>query len=245
MPADRLLRLTTSQRLACRRDPRLHLLRVVGLACLGLVGPGLAACSPTLVDGRYACPDGRCPSGWFCHADRVCRQAAPADGGVDAHDPVDAPVEPLTPCTTDAECGALRCYRGPDDDWPTGRCSPACTMDRDCIVLPGTPACDTASSDRCILLCDETAPSCPAGLGCVAIYRDSGNPSTTLGECRPTDAPITASSGRACTDDLDCGVEETCAEMRCARPCTRGILPCATGEECVASAAGDVCRSAT
>jgi hypothetical protein len=215
------------------------------LACLGLA-TSLSACAPALVDGRYACPDGRCPSGWFCHADRVCRQAAP-DAGPEPADgaQLDAAVEPLTPCTTDAECGALRCYRGPDDDWPTGRCSPACTMDRDCVSLPGTPACDTVGSDRCILLCDETDPSCPAALRCVAIYRDSRDPRSTLGECRPSDAPITVSSGAACTEDLDCGVEETCAEMRCARPCARGVLPCASGEECLPSMAGDVCRRAT
>jgi hypothetical protein len=215
--------------------------------CLGLAGlaPSLEACSPTLVDGRYTCPDGRCPSGWFCHEDRVCRQAAPSDAGADAPVLADAAVEPLTTCTTDAQCGALGCYRGPNDDWPTGRCSPSCGMDRDCVSLPGTPVCDTVSSDRCILLCDEADSACPAELRCVAIYRDSGDPSTTLGECRPTDAPITASSGAACTDDLDCGVEETCAEMRCARPCARGVLPCASGEECLPSMAGDVCRRAT
>ena len=210
--------------------------RAVTLACL-LV----AACSPALVDGRYSCPDGRCPSGWSCHADAVCRQAAPSDAGLDASSP-DAAVEPLTPCTMDDECGALRCYRGPTGDWPTGRCSPACTMDRDCVALPGTPVCDTSSSDRCILLCDETAPDCPAGLGCVGIFRDSSDPGSTLGECRPTDAPIAASSGRTCANDFDCGLEETCAELRCARPCDRASLPCAMGEDCVSSMAGDVCR---
>jgi hypothetical protein len=205
--------------------------------CLGLVG-----CSPSLVDGGYASADGRCPSGWFCHVDRVCRRAAEGDAGLDARDPTDAAVEPLTECTDDSQCGALGCYRGPDDTWPTGRCSPACRMDRDCVELPGNPACDTVGSDRCILLCDETAPTCPADLRCVAIYRDSRDPSSTLGECHPADARITASSGQACTTDLDCGVEETCAELRCGRPCARGILPCAAAEDCVPSMAGDICR---
>ena len=211
------------------------------LTAMLTAGLFLAACSPPLLDGQYTCADGRCPSGWFCHADQVCRRAAPGDAGADAAP--DAAVALLSSCTDDTACGALRCNRGPEHDWPTGRCVPTCTMDRDCLALPGSPSCDTTGTDLCVLFCDELDSDCPSDLRCVAVFRESRDPTTTLGECRPPDAPIAPSSDRTCADDLDCGLEELCAETRCARPCARGVLPCAVGETCVPSAVGDVCRA--
>ncbi|MFO0711000.1 MAG: hypothetical protein U0353_14230 [Sandaracinus sp.] len=202
-------------------------------------------CAPSLVDGRYACPDGLCPSGWFCHADGLCRQAMPSDGGVDGSGG-DAQVAFLTPCTDDATCGGMRCYRGAEGDWPTGFCSPRCGSDPDCSALPHGPVCDDGP-DVCIVLCDDIDGFCPTGLRCVGFFRDSTDPVATLGDCRATDAPIAASSQTSCTADLDCfAFDEFCAEGRCARPCSLSpALPCATSESCVTSAVGLVCRPRT
>ncbi len=204
----------------------------------------LAACSPTLTDGRYACPDGRCPSGWSCHADRVCRIAAPSDAGTDAAAPdspsVDAQAPFLTSCTTDEACGGMRCYRGDDDDWAAGYCTPACREMAACSGLMFSPFCNDVVR-ACVVLCDETDTSCPPGFRCIGVFREAEDPDSTLGECRPLAVPIPPSSRATCTEDLDCAVEENCSDMRCARPCARGVLPCAEGDVCTATSIGDLC----
>lgn len=208
----------------------------------------LAACAPSLSDGRYACPDGRCPSGWFCHADRVCRIAAPSDAGTDVGAPdapaIDAQVDFLTTCASDDECGSMRCYRGYDDaPWPEGYCTPACRMQSQCSPFAFGPICNDLMQ-ACVVLCDETtATSCPPDHRCVGTYREAEDPDSTLGECRPESAPIARSSQGACTGDDDClEYDESCADMRCARPCQRGVLPCGEGEDCVTTSIGDFCR---
>jgi len=221
--------------------------RSAWLDAIAMGSLALAACAPALTDGRYACPDGRCPSGWSCHADRVCRIAAPSDAGTDASAPdapaVDAQVSYLTPCTRDEGCGGMRCFRGYDDTpWPEGFCTPACRDQTACGALPFSPVCNDLVQ-ACVVLCDETDPDCPPGLQCVGIFREAELPDETLGDCRPIAAPVARSTQETCAKKGDClEYDETCADMRCARPCIRGVLPCAADEICEASSIGDVCR---
>jgi len=62
-------------------------MRALHAARLAVLASVLASCSPTLHDGQFTCPDGRCPSGMSCGADAVCHVGADgsvSDAGPDA-----------------------------------------------------------------------------------------------------------------------------------------------------------------
>lgn len=52
---------------------------------------------PRIQDEHFSCPDGRCPSGYVCHPDAVCRRASVGDAGLDAPSPEDAGGDATSP----------------------------------------------------------------------------------------------------------------------------------------------------
>jgi hypothetical protein len=221
-----------------------------------------AGCAPPLTEGRYTCPDGRCPPGWSCDATRVCRRAPAADdASVDVTDAsvdvTDASVDvtdaqlalDTAPCARDADCASGRCYRGAERNWATGYCSRGCTMFPDpvCVGLATVsyPQCDYLER-ICILTCGSEDVRCPDGQRCVGIGVRDRPGQSAYGECYPVSAPIQA--GQHCEGAADCGydVDLDCVEGWCTRACSTRAgreLPCPDGEVCMPSASnGEVCR---
>lgn len=194
-----------------------------------------AGCSPPLVDGAYRCDDDRCPRGWICGADRVCRTTAldAGPGGPDVPGMPDGPLGrgPAEPCMRDVDCLSGVCFRGElGDVWTNGYCSEPCSAvdDPRCNVLGTFSGClDT----RCELLCD-LGGECPTDFACVGVYWDAEG---ALGSCYPPGAPIDP-GGRACATTDECPLGMDCiglmvGPMVCARPCAPGYT-CAPSETC-------------
>ncbi len=195
----------------------------------------LVACSPPLVDGAYGCPDGRCPAGWFCHPDALCRALPPSapDGGADTPRTMG---RALDPCGTGTDCMSGVCMLGRSLRWTRGYCSEACSGE---VTCPGVhPGAVCSLEDVCEIYC-EGGGECPRDFLCVGDFRDAG---ITSGSCYPPDAPIEI-DGRTCSTDDDCGLDFVCAGptgLRCVRPCGPG-LSCAPTEVCRSTPRGEVC----
>lgn len=177
----------------------------------------VAGCSVQIRDGQFACTDGRCPTGWYCHADQLChptpdldpadasmdaRLDAGADAGADAG--TDAPVD--TPTVTCSGEGSV-CTRG---DGPGLCCGGRCI----------DPNSDATNCGTCGNACGVGTPRCLAG-DCV--------------ECLPgLDA---CNDSLACTDDV-CSGAGTCVNTINCPPLVPTTQDCRSGVTCTA----DGCR---
>jgi len=151
----------------------------------------LAACSPEVKDGYYACGSGgECPDGLHCVAERCWRGSGPADAGpglpadagqvadggdVDAGCLVDTDCADGVACTADA-CMPEGCRNTPDPELclmgemcdPTRGCVPlgcddTCRADpASCVV---SAVCEGTTCRR--TMCDPMTQVCALGMGCV------------------------------------------------------------------------------
>ena len=209
----------------------------------------LSGCA-ALPDGRYACPDGRCPAGFSCHPDQVCRRSAPSDATIEPDVPSDAPPpdappgasDYYEPCTSDVDCASGRCHFGFAVPWAVGYCSEPCDRSTDCGAITREPYSNCSLAGACELYC-VAAIQCPLPFRCVGSYREL--PSLmTIGQCYPAGQAI-APGGATCSVDRDCAEDMDCIDVggttECRRPCGPGYV-CAEGESCrTAGSVGTYC----
>lgn len=179
----------------------------------------LLACTPQLDDGFYTCPDGACPSGWFCHSTGYCYTTE--EGVLTAFGET---------CAAAEACETGFCDLGAAGTWSIGFCSRSCSSSEECPTGSGCSPWGT-----CLRLCASAAP-CPLSTQCVGFYLERTTP-VVLGACMPETEPVLAGVGAACAADPECEIfRHTCAMRNsiglCARPCGEGFV-CGANEACM------------
>lgn len=183
----------------------------------------LGGCSVQIDDGQFDCTDGRCPAGWYCHAeDRRCHRTpgTQPDAPIDTSIPGDASTDVLLDAALDTardtplaplDAPAFTCTAGDGSICMRGS-APGLCCGGSCIDPNG----DAAHCGRCGISCGDVTPRCLAG-ECVA--------------CLP--------GLDTCNDSLDCTADECDPAGTCRNTSTceftPGMQDCRSGAVCTAS----------